>query len=259
MQKIIASVAVIAGANAIEVEAQRSPLRFGPDLYDHHAHHGHHGHHGHVEHHYAVEEPHEQIGNDGYIQKERGFAYGEPSKPIYAKCQMKDPEEEADLGGTIEFEQWPGQSTKMWGEIWGITPGPHGFHIHALGDLRGGCASTGGHFDPNNAHSHGAHTEDEHHRHAGDLEQAYADEYGTAVIEQKDMLIDLYGGQSIIGRSLVIHSKKDDLGKGGDAGSKASGNSGARIGCCTIGLAAGPEPKYEAKPAYDSYEPHYDW
>ena len=236
MQKFIASVAMIAGANAIEVEAQRSEPRYE------------------LPHHYAHEEHYEQIGNDGYVQKERGFSYGElPAKPVYAKCILKDPEEESQLGGVITLEQWPGKSTSMWGEIWGVSPGDHGFHVHALGDQRAGCTSLAGHFDPLNAHSHGAHTDDAHHKHVGDLAMAWADDYGNASIEQKDMLIDLYGGQSIIGRSLVIHAKIDDLGRGGDAGSKASGNSGARIGCCTIGLTASPEPKYDDKPVYNAY------
>lgn len=66
-------------------------------------------------------------------------------------------------------------------------------------------------------------------------------------------MIDLWGNHSVIGRSIVIHEKKDDLGRGGDKGSLASGNAGARIGCCTIGLAAGPKPKYVAKPASYGY------
>jgi Cu-Zn family superoxide dismutase len=73
---------------------------------------------------------------------------------------------------------------------------------------------------------------------------AYADKNGDAIIEQGDTQLDLYGDKSIIGRSLVIHKKKDDLGRGGDAGSLASGNSGPRIGCCTIGLVAGPKKSY---------------
>ena len=70
----------------------------------------------------------------------------------------------------------------------------------------------------------------------------------------------MWGNHSIIGRSIVIHEKKDDLGRGGNKGSLASGNAGARIGCCTIGLAAGPKPKYEAKPAsYGHSAPSYGY
>ena len=68
-----------------------------------------------------------------------------------------------------------------------------------------------------------------------------ADEHGNAVVSQFDMLIDLWGNQSVIGRSLVLHAGEDDLGRGGDAGSLASGNSGARIACCTIGLTGPPK------------------
>lgn len=32
--------------------------------------------------------------------------------------------------------------------IEGLTPGHHGFHIHELGNIGGGCASTGSHFNP---------------------------------------------------------------------------------------------------------------
>lgn len=76
-------------------------------------------------------------------------------------------------------------------------------------------------------------------------------------------MIDLWGNHSVIGRSIVIHEKKDDLGRGGNKGSLASGNAGARIGCCTIGLAAGPKPKYVAKPAasygYSVSQPAYGY
>ena len=39
--------------------------------------------------------------------------------------------------------------------------------------------------------------------------------------------------------SLQIHERMDDLGRGGDSGSLATGNAGARLGCCVITIRNG--------------------
>ena len=39
---------------------------------------------------------------------------------------------------------------------------------------------------------------------------------------------------NIIGRSIVVHADEDDLGLGGVADSKTTGNAGARVACCKI-------------------------
>lgn len=157
------------------------------------------------------------LRSDGYSIKPRQAASVALAAPVYAKCSIRDPEEESYLQGTIKFQQKPYGKTAIWGTIEGLKPGQHGFHVHSLGDMTGGCASLGGHWNPTGT----THTP------VGDLIPAQADNYGRARIEQSDIDIDLWGTDSIIGRSLVIHK---------DA------NGGDRIGCCIIGLAAGPKP-----------------
>ena len=49
--------------------------------------------------------------------------------------------------------------------------------------------------------------------------------------------MELFGEHSVVGRSVVVHAKQDDLGRGNDAESKKTGNSGSRVACGVIGLA----------------------
>lgn len=50
-------------------------------------------------------------------------------------------------------------------------------------------------------------------------------------------MVALHGPFSIIGRSLVIHERADDLGKGNSEASRTTGDAGARIACGLIGIA----------------------
>ncbi|EXB67662.1 sodC protein [Morus notabilis] len=130
--------------------------------------------------------------------------------------------------GTIYFTQEGDGPTTVTGNVCGLKPGLHGFHVHALGDTTNGCLSTGPHFNPASK-DHGA-PEDEH-RHAGDLGNITAGDDGTATVTIVDKQIPLSGPHSIIGRAVVVHGDPDDLGRGGHELSKTTGNAGGRVAC----------------------------
>ncbi|XP_058073775.1 superoxide dismutase [Cu-Zn] 2-like [Magnolia sinica] len=137
------------------------------------------------------------------------------------------------IRGSLQFVQDINGATHVIGKITGLSPGLHGFHIHALGDTTNGCNSTGPHFNPLKK-NHGAPTDQE--RHAGDLGNIVAGQDGVAEVRLMDMQIPLSGPHSILGRAVVVHADPDDLGRGGHELSKTTGNAGARIGCGIIGL-----------------------
>ena len=70
-------------------------------------------------------------------------------------------------------------------------------------------------------------------RHIGDLGNILADESGLA---EGTLLayVPLSGNLGIAGRAVVVHAGTDDLGTGGDDGSRGVGNAGARPGCGNI-------------------------
>jgi len=139
-----------------------------------------------------------------------------------------------DVQGTIWFTEKDG-GLKVTGELTGLTPGQHGFHVHEFGDSTNGCISAGAHFNPHKK-THGGPSDVE--RHAGDLGNVVADADGKAKVDMVDSQIALSGEGCIIGRSLVVHADPDDLGKGGHELSSTTGNAGARVACGVIGRAA---------------------
>ncbi|XP_034950180.1 superoxide dismutase [Cu-Zn]-like isoform X2 [Chelonus insularis] len=136
--------------------------------------------------------------------------------------------------GSVKFVQsTPNGPVTVTGTISGLTQGQHGFHIHEKGDLSKNCTSTGAHFNPSKQ-PHGGPNDAV--RHIGDLGNIEANAQGVATINITDKVISLTGPDSILGRSVVVHSGADDLGKGGQPLSNTTGNAGDRWGCGVIGI-----------------------
>lgn len=110
----------------------------------------------------------------------------------------------------------------------------HGFHIHEKGDLGDECNNAGAHYNPDGV-DHAGPTDSV--RHVGDLGNVVETDEGKVVTDMADSVVTLSGERSVIGKAIVVHEKKDDLGKGvGDLEeeSKKTGNAGKRIACCKI-------------------------
>lgn len=149
--------------------------------------------------------------------------------PDAAVCVLR-PVGESGVTGTIRFTP-DGDQIRVAGEIRGLAPGEHGFHVHRFGDLRAAKdgSSAAGHFAPE-GHDHGS--PDESERHVGDLGNIRADESGVATVNKVDGRIALTGEHSILGRAIVVHADEDSF-----AG--ASGDAGARVAFGVIGRARG--------------------
>ena len=156
------------------------------------------------------------LGFSGWAQQ------AAPSKPSNGPSDFK-------VSGTVTFTE-EADGVRVRAEITGLTPGNHGFHVHEFGDCSAADASSAGaHFNPtNNPHA----GPDAAERHVGDMGNVEAGASGKATLEYVDHQISLTNDQRcVIGRSVVVHAKADDL------KSQPSGDSGARVACGVIGRA----------------------
>lgn len=151
----------------------------------------------------------------------------QPPQPtaLSAICVVT-PFQKSTVAGIVRFVQ-KGDTVEIIGEITGLTPGKHGFHVHEFGDISGKDGlTTGGHFNPDKMPHGPEHAEK---RHVGDLGNIVADKDGKAVINMKDAIIRLNGDHSIIGRAIIVHANSDDF-------SQPVGNAGPRV-AGVIGIA----------------------
>jgi len=113
------------------------------------------------------------------------------------------------------------------GEVRGLAPGEHGFHIHEKGDCADNGNASGGHFNP----AGGVHGKfGAAGTHAGELPSLVADASGTVRFSVDVHTISLTEGaaNNVAGRALVVHRDRDDY------TTQPAGNSGPRIACAVI-------------------------
>ena len=130
--------------------------------------------------------------------------------------------------GNVLFEQ-DGAEVIIKVNISGLNSNSyHGFHIHEFGDIRSQDGkSAGGHFNPD-GFPHALPPEKK--RHAGSFGNLISDSNGNVDTTFTDDTFSISRQfNPVLGRSVVVHAKRDD-------GGQPTGNAGARIGFGVIGI-----------------------
>jgi Cu-Zn family superoxide dismutase len=140
-------------------------------------------------------------------------------------------------GADIGFVKLSKQGGKVIvrGEVSGLTPGFHGFHVHGVGQCVAPFTSAGGHYNPGGT-GHGAH--------AGDMPSLLVLADGTA---QAQFASDRFAIDELFdadGSAIIVHAASDNFANiptryqsttegvfGPDSATLATGDAGARVAC----------------------------
>lgn len=143
-------------------------------------------------------------------------------------------------GASVGFVKLSKQGGKVIvrGETSGLTPGFHGFHVHAIGQCVAPFTSAGGHYNPGSV-GHGAH--------AGDMPSLLVLDDGTAQAQfatDNFAIDDLFDAD---GSAIIIHAGPDNFANiptrylsttegvfGPDSATLATGDAGARVACGVV-------------------------
>jgi superoxide dismutase, Cu-Zn family len=160
---------------------------------------------------------------------------GTSSSRSHVKVELRN----AD-GAEIGFVKLSKQGGKVIvrGEVSGLTPGFHGFHVHAIGECVPPFTSAGGHYNPGGV-GHGSH--------AGDMPSLLVLDDGTAEAEfatDNYAIGDLFDAD---GSAIIVHAGADNFANiptryqsttegvfGPDSATLATGDAGARAACGVV-------------------------
>jgi Cu-Zn family superoxide dismutase len=155
--------------------------------------------------------------------------YAAPKKApaLTAKAVLKSADGK-EVGTVVLTETKGGVRLKV--TVNDLTPGEHGFHIHAVGKCEPPFTSAGPHFNPNEK-KHGLRSREGHH--AGDMRNLKIPASGklTTTITNKDVTLEKGKPNSLFhdgGTAIVLHAGPDDQ------LTDPAGNSGDRIACGVV-------------------------
>lgn len=136
------------------------------------------------------------------------------------------PKSGSRMSGRATFREVP-EGVQVVVHVSGLTPGPHGVHIHERSDCSAPDATSAGeHYSPDR-HPHGLPPTTP--RHLGDFGNIQVQEDGRGHLEILAAGANLRPNDphSFLDRAIVVHADRD-------TGEQPSGNSGARVGCGEI-------------------------
>lgn len=140
-----------------------------------------------------------------------------------AAAELKDAS--GSTVGSVTLVETP-NGTLVIANLRSLPPGPHGFHIHAVGKCEPPFASAGGHYNPR-GDKHGILVKGG--PHAGDMPNIHVPASGHLDVEvlNTKLVLDarLFDAD---GAAIVVHAKGDDY------KSQPSGAAGNRIACGVI-------------------------
>ena len=123
--------------------------------------------------------------------------------------------------GSLELEAENGM-TRLRCQLSGLPFGLHGLHVHESANFTDGCTSTLGHYNPTESNHGGPLGEVRHDADFGNIMGNFKQTCETEVLANVRL-------EYIVGRAFVVHMEGDDLGQGGDVGSRTTGNAGGRL------------------------------
>jgi len=163
-----------------------------------------------------------------------GAALGGQAGPPPAEAVAMLVDTGANIVGRVAFATTAGGKTEVRVSASGLTPGFHGFHVHAVGDCSAAdFTSAGGHYNPAGT---------SHPNHAGDMPVLLvnADGKGSARIRTDRFAVDdLFDAD---GSAVIVHANPDNYANiptdrydpDPDTTTLATGDAGSRVACGVV-------------------------